>query len=124
MWFQDEARGGQHGTLPRLWAAHAVLVLDGAGWHGSKALRVPDNLTLQPLPPCAPDLNPIENLRACPHANRRAMLRVRNPMQIRSVLIEQTPHPIKSGRMVTISGKNHRIASPNTWISTKGNTPR
>ncbi len=31
--------------------AHAILVLDGAGWHGSKAQRVPDNITLLQLPP-------------------------------------------------------------------------
>ncbi|MCW2242375.1 transposase [Azospirillum canadense] len=30
---------------------HAVLVLDQAGWHGSRALVVPDNITLVPLPP-------------------------------------------------------------------------
>jgi hypothetical protein len=29
----------------------AVVVLDQAGWHGSRHLRVPDNLTLVPLPP-------------------------------------------------------------------------
>ena len=26
--------------------AHALLILDGAGWHGSAALVVPDNLSL------------------------------------------------------------------------------
>ena len=31
--------------------AHAVLVLDGAGWHAGKDLVVPDNITLLPLPP-------------------------------------------------------------------------
>ena len=31
--------------------AHAILVLDKAGWHISKALEVPDNITLVPLPP-------------------------------------------------------------------------
>jgi hypothetical protein len=52
--------------------AHAVLVLDGAGWHGSKALRVPDNITLLPLPPYAPERNPIENVWAYLRANRLA----------------------------------------------------
>jgi transposase len=52
--------------------AHAVLVLDGAGWHGSKALRVPDNITLLPLPPYAPELNPVENVWAYLRANRLA----------------------------------------------------
>lgn len=30
---------------------HAVLVLDGAGWHASTKLRVPQNVTLLRLPP-------------------------------------------------------------------------
>jgi hypothetical protein len=120
IWFTDEARVGQQGTLTRIWArrgtrpraprdrrytwaylfgavcperavgaglvlpfanaaamrlhleeisrqvtpgAHAVLVLDGAGWHGLAALgEVPRNLTLLPLPPYSPELNPVENL--------------------------------------------------------------
>ena len=119
IWFQDEARVGQQGTLTRIWArkgtrprapkdcryawayifgavcperatgaglvmpyadtqamnahlaeiggavapgAHAVLVLDGAGWHGSTALVVPENITLLPLPPHSPELNPVENV--------------------------------------------------------------
>jgi len=43
--------------------AHAVLVCDGAGWHQQgQRLAVPDTLTLLPLPPYAPELNPIENV--------------------------------------------------------------
>ena len=30
--------------------AHAVVILDQAGWHGSAALVVPHNITLMPLP--------------------------------------------------------------------------
>ncbi len=119
IWFQDEARVGQQGTLTRVWArrgtrpraprdtryqwayifgavcpargtaaglvmpfadtaamnahlaeiartvapdAHAVLVLDGAGWHGGHALVVPENLSLLLLPPYSPELNPVENV--------------------------------------------------------------
>jgi len=119
IWFQDEARVGQQGTLTRLWArrgsrpraprdrryawayifgaicpgrgvgaglvlpfvnaeamqrhldeigrcvapgAHAVVVLDGAGWHAAADLAIPDNLTLLPLPPYSPELNPTENI--------------------------------------------------------------
>ncbi|HJX27944.1 MAG TPA: IS630 family transposase [Thermoanaerobaculia bacterium] len=119
VWFMDEARVGQQGTLTRVWAkrgarpravrdhrytwawlfgavcperrtgaavvmpevniaameahlaaiservgpgAHAVLVLDGAGWHSSPRLRVPDNISLLPLPRYAPELNPVENV--------------------------------------------------------------
>jgi transposase len=42
--------------------AHAVLLLDQAGWHGSAELVVPPNITLMPLPPRCPELNPVENV--------------------------------------------------------------
>ncbi|MDE1146685.1 MAG: IS630 family transposase [Azospirillaceae bacterium] len=42
--------------------AHAVLILDQAGWHSSAELIVPANITLMPLPPRCPELNPVENL--------------------------------------------------------------
>ena len=51
--------------------AHAVIVLDGTGWHqcGGK-LRVPDNLTLLHLPPYSPELNPVENIWAWLRGNK------------------------------------------------------
>ena len=39
-----------------------VMVLDGAGWHKSKALKIPQNMKLLPLPPYSPELNPVENV--------------------------------------------------------------
>lgn len=39
---------------------HAVMVLDQAGWHDARALAVPDNVTLLPLPAYSPELNPLE----------------------------------------------------------------
>jgi transposase len=120
IWFQDEARVGQKGSLEYIWApigsrpsmvrdnrhdsaylfgaicharkvgaaiimpgvnaeamtehlkaisaqvaqgAHGVVVCDSAGWHQQgRRLVVPDNITLLPLPPYAPQLNPIENI--------------------------------------------------------------
>ena len=119
IWFTDEARVGQQGTLTRVWAkrgsrpcaprdrryewaylfgavcperstgaaivmpevnveamnehlteisrrvsvgAVALLVLDGAGWHSSPRLNVPENIVLLPLPPYSPELNPVENI--------------------------------------------------------------
>lgn len=130
VWFQDEARVGQQGTLTRIWAergtrpraprdtryewayifgavcparaetaalvmpnanarvmdlhlaeiaktvapgAHAILVLDGAGWHDVRALNVPANITLIELPPYAPELNPVENVWAYLRANKLAI---------------------------------------------------
>ena len=121
VWFQDEARFGQQGTLTKVWGrkgsrpiaikqteyewvylfaavnpltgassamlaptvntdymnehlrfisneaghdTHVVLVLDQAGWHVAKTLRVPDNITLLHLPPYSPELNPIERVWA------------------------------------------------------------
>jgi transposase len=42
--------------------AHAVVLLDQAGWHTTPKLRIPANLSLLPLPPRSPELNPVENL--------------------------------------------------------------
>ena len=41
---------------------HGVMVWDGAGFHTSKQLKVPDHVTLVQLPAYSPELNPIENL--------------------------------------------------------------
>ena len=119
MWFQDEARFGQQGTLTRVRApvgsrpravkqtqydylyvrgaacpatgdtagllaphlntdvvnaffdpfskevapdVHVALIWDRAGYHTSGELKVPTNVTLVPLPPRSPELNPVENL--------------------------------------------------------------
>jgi len=42
--------------------AHALLILDKAGWHTTRKLRSPTNVTLVPLPPACPELNPAENI--------------------------------------------------------------
>ena len=42
--------------------AHAVLLLDRAGWHTTGKLDVPTNITPIFLPSRAPELNPVENL--------------------------------------------------------------
>lgn len=116
IWFQDETRVGQQGSITRTWfykgqrprlvrqqqflsayifsaacpekdkavgfispvcnkeamqihldiiakgvVGHAVMMLDGAGWHSAKSLIIPNNITLLPLPPYSPELNPKEN---------------------------------------------------------------
>ncbi len=131
IWFQDEARAGQRGTLTRIWAAkgsrpravrqqqfqaayvfgavcptegkaaalvmpkansdsmqhhldlisiaitpgkHGVLVEDRAAWHMTGKLLIPENLSILPLPPYSPELNPVEQvwqqLRQSDWANR------------------------------------------------------
>jgi transposase len=49
-WLSKEIKEGEH----------VLLILDGAGWHVSKKLRVPENITLKFLPPYSPELNPVE----------------------------------------------------------------
>jgi transposase len=43
-------------------AAHGVVILDQAGWHGAKDLEAPDNITLLPPPPRSPGPDPVENI--------------------------------------------------------------
>src|ERR1700730_3579572 len=145
LWWQDEARVGQQGTLTRVWAergsrppaprdqrrewayifgavcprrdigaalvlpyanahamnlhleeiscqvtqgSHAVLLLDGAGWHqtGGK-LRVPKNVSLLHPPPYSPELNPLQPCLRELRRHRRRMLRriVAEPGRITSI---------------------------------------
>ena len=42
--------------------AHAVLLLDQAGWHPSPKVKGPATITLRPLPPRSPELNAVENV--------------------------------------------------------------
>jgi transposase len=117
LWFQDEARIGQQGTICRIWSdtgscprairqtnyqwtylfgsvcpatgqchgwrmpyantwimnlylkdfakqlpkdVHALLVMDKAGWHNSKELEIPANISILLLPAYSPELNPAE----------------------------------------------------------------
>ncbi len=50
---------------------HCILICDGAGWHQKGGeLAVPDNITLLPLPPYSPELNPMENVREYRRGNK------------------------------------------------------
>lgn len=119
VWFMDEARFGQQGTITDVWARtgsrphavrqtryewvylyaavepatgesaalvapyvntgtmnaflrildrerrddeHFVLIMDQAGWHKSRELKLPAGITVLLLPPYSPELNPVENL--------------------------------------------------------------
>ena len=42
--------------------AHAIVLLDQAGWHTTDKLKIPENLTLLPIPPASPELNAAENI--------------------------------------------------------------
>jgi transposase len=56
---------------------HVVLIMDQAGWHVSREVRMPRNITAFLLPPDSPELNPIERLWAylkSHHLSNRAYL--------------------------------------------------
>jgi transposase len=42
--------------------AHAVVLMDRAGWHTTGRLNIPKNLTIILLPSRSPELNPVENV--------------------------------------------------------------
>lgn len=119
VWWQDEMRVGQQGSLSRVWAPkgtrprvvrqrqflstyifgaccpdkdkscglilprvdtdmmqmhlqeiskkidkgyHALMLVDRASWHTTEQIQLPQNITLIPLPPYSPELNPMEQL--------------------------------------------------------------
>ena len=53
--------------------AHAVLLVDQAGWHMSTHLTVPPNMTIIALPPKSPELNPVENVWEYLRKNKLAL---------------------------------------------------
>ena len=42
--------------------AHAVVLMDQAGWHMTSKLKVPANISIVALPAKCPELNPVENV--------------------------------------------------------------
>ncbi len=42
--------------------SHAIVLMDQAGWHRSKDLSIPENITIVLLPPYSPELNSQENI--------------------------------------------------------------
>ncbi len=39
-----------------------VLVSDGAAWHTSSTIVIPENITIVNIPPYTPEMNPIEQI--------------------------------------------------------------
>ena len=38
------------------------MIMDSAGWHTTKKLNLPENISILPLPPYSPELNPTEHI--------------------------------------------------------------
>jgi hypothetical protein len=79
---------------------HLLLLLDGAGWHKSKKLRVPTNITLKVLPPYSPGLNPVELVWQWLNQHHLANRVLNDPAQLEAACLEAwntpTPNRIKS----------------------------
>jgi hypothetical protein len=73
--------------------AHAILVLDQAGWHVSKTLPVPPNITLVSLPPKSPELNPVENIWQFMRDNWLCLRLLREHRRPLLLCLEQTGRP-------------------------------
>ena len=79
-----------------------VVVLDGAGWHRSRELEIPDNVKLIPLPPYSPQLNPVERLWAYfkSHYTRGAYFEALDEIEERvvkgAIFLHANPEIIKS----------------------------
>lgn len=72
--FADTGAMNDHlAEISRTVAPGAHTVLDGAGWHGGHALIIPGNVSLVVLPPCSPELNPVENVWQYLRPNRLAI---------------------------------------------------
>ena len=41
---------------------HAIIMMDRASWHTTEALVIPQNISILPLPPYSPELNPMEQV--------------------------------------------------------------
>ena len=82
--------------------AHAVVILDRAGWHTSSKLEVPHNITLMALPPRAPELNPVENIWQFMRDNwlsNRVFQRLRRHPRSLLPCLEQTRRTASSYRL-------------------------
>ena len=178
IWFQDEARVGQKGTLTRVWArrgsrpraprdtryewayifgavcperaiaaalvlpfanreamnlhlreisqcvsegAQALLVVDGAGWHTTARLQVPDNITLLILPPYAPELNPVENIWQYLRQNKLGNPPLPNPQGHRRGLLRGLARFHRRTRQNSLHHKapmGNRVMTYGDWYKT------
>ena len=69
--------------------AHAVLIVDRAGWHTTSKLIIPHNITIMPLPPRSPELNPVENVAICCEAWNKL---IDQPWKIMSIGLREWAH--------------------------------
>ena len=65
-----------------------VMFVDGAGWHGTKELILPVNMSLAFLPPYSPELNPAEHIWECMRENWFANKTFKSLDDVEDTLVE------------------------------------
>ncbi len=65
------------------------MLVDGAGWHRSESLIVPENIRLVPLPPYSPELNPVEHIWDYLRENAMPNIAFRSLRQLEDALCRQ-----------------------------------
>ncbi|MXY34053.1 MAG: hypothetical protein F4Y60_08165 [Boseongicola sp. SB0664_bin_43] len=67
---------------------HAANMPGGAGWHRSRALTVPDNMSLLHPPPGSPQPNPVKQVFACLGPNFPADRLLPTVEDVRSAMLD------------------------------------
>ena len=67
------------------------MFMDRAGWHVSKKLKLPENLTIDFLPPYSPELNPQENVWKYLRTNHFANVYANFLDAVEEILLDAVP---------------------------------
>ena len=91
--------------------AHAVVLMDQAGWHMTDKLDVPGNISIIVLPAKCPELNPVENIWQFMRDNWLSN-RVYLPRQYRRTLLRG----VEQARRATLAHYDHRAPQMGPWV--------
>ena len=79
-----------------------IMLVDQAGWHTAKKLKVPENIRLLPQPSHSPELNPIEHVwedlreKAIPNRAFRSLDQLEEALCQRLTELENDPDKVRS----------------------------
>ena len=85
------------------------MFMDRAGWHVSKKLKLPENLTIDFLPPYSPELNPQENVWKYLRTNHFSNVYANSLDAVEEILLGAVPK-------LTLDKKLVRPISGYKWI--------
>jgi transposase len=88
--------------------AHAVVLMDRAGWHTTGKLSMPKNITVILLPSKSSELNPVENVRQYMRSNRLSNRVLETYDDIVDAACEAWNNLINQPQTITSIGMRHR----------------